>query len=133
MAALRFKIALAMPAAAAGPGWTHDEYFEYLTLNDTTGWSGLSKLTYIDMADLPAQPSDLSKRNVAISSSAGSSTTAKANRASPRTVSAVVSASRGLSRLPLVSSRVRKPAVFIRLRISIKVRAALAPNCTIRV
>nr|OQO27359.1 hypothetical protein B0A51_05064 [Rachicladosporium sp. CCFEE 5018] len=63
MVALGFRVAFATPTAASGPGWTHDEYLEYLTLNDTTDWSGLSKLTYVNMADLPTEPSVLSKRS----------------------------------------------------------------------
>ena len=33
-------------------GWTHEELLEYLSLNDTTGWSGMSKVLYTTGTDL---------------------------------------------------------------------------------
>lgn len=39
-------------ACTGGPGWTREDYAEYLTLNDTTGWAGLAKLKHCTLDDL---------------------------------------------------------------------------------
>ncbi|KAH6643881.1 hypothetical protein C7974DRAFT_8695 [Boeremia exigua] len=41
-----------MAACTGGPGWTPEEFAEYLTLNDTTGWSGLNSIKYCTTEDL---------------------------------------------------------------------------------
>ncbi|KAJ4987938.1 hypothetical protein SVAN01_06513 [Stagonosporopsis vannaccii] len=41
-----------LAACTGGPGWTPEEFAEYLTLNDTTGWPGLAKLKYCSLEDL---------------------------------------------------------------------------------
>lgn len=44
----------------AKSGWTHPEFLEYRSLNDTTGWAGLEKIPHITITK-PDQLPDFSK------------------------------------------------------------------------
>lgn len=41
-----------LAACTEGPGWTPEEFAEYQSLNDTTSWPGLAKLTHCTADDL---------------------------------------------------------------------------------
>jgi hypothetical protein len=41
-----------LAACTGGPGWTSEDFAEYLKLNDTTGWAGIAKLRHCTLDDL---------------------------------------------------------------------------------
>ena len=60
----------ALTACTRGPDWTHEDYEEYLTLNDTTGWPGFAKLKQCTMEDL-AEEKALSVRSEGLGARSG--------------------------------------------------------------
>lgn len=45
-----------LAACTGGPGWTSEDFAEYLSLNDTTGWEGLAKLKHCTFDDFDGEP-----------------------------------------------------------------------------